>query len=230
VARPPQFPNVAPGGNFRPLPLGVASFPTGKTNNNHHVSPSQLEGPNDTKQKYFYTDTTDGSMNGLGTPEKRCPPPLSASSFRAAPSCVEIRPPSGALADGTSSGNNTAFDATVSADVVPDTSPSGQIHLDNLRRDRPSPVPSCSLLQRAAEIAPFGSSARKRLGRGATVGFRIPLATVKMATSGANSIDLNGSRRPPAVHFNLQHDATSPEPVVLRRLYKMYFQAGDSNQ
>jgi Alginate lyase len=115
-------PRVAPGGNFD-LSIWQLQEPVGSPGSPTTYSPSELEGASGHQDKYFYTDTTDGSMvfwdpeDGVTTANSNYP----RSELREMTA-------SGAAANWLPSGTNT-LSATLKATVIPDHAAVGQIHL-----------------------------------------------------------------------------------------------------
>jgi alginate lyase len=110
-------PGVAPGGNFD-LSIWELQEPDDTT-----ISPSKLVGASGYQDSYFFTNTTDGSMdfwdpeNGVTTTDSSYP----RSELRE----MQL---DGSPANWKSTGTNT-LSATVSATVIPDHVCVGQIHL-----------------------------------------------------------------------------------------------------
>lgn len=119
-------PGVAPGGNFD-LSSWELQLPTGSPGSPTTISPKQLEGPDGFQDKYFYTDTSDGSMtfwdpeNGVTTPNSH----YSRSELRE-------MDPSGKSAAWPIPGTHT-LSATLKVTKVPDHVCVGQIHLSTAK-------------------------------------------------------------------------------------------------
>ncbi len=112
----------APGGNFD-LSVWELQEPVGSPGSPTTISSSRLQGSNGYQDKYFFTDSSDGSMtfwdpeNGVTTANSNFP----RSELR------EMNA-SGSAADWATSGNHT-LSATVKVTQVPDHVVVGQIHL-----------------------------------------------------------------------------------------------------
>src|SRR5882757_6435286 len=121
VATANLIPTVAPGGNFD-LSVWELQEPIGSPGSPNTIKPAQLRGANGFHDKYFFTDTTDGSMtfwdpeNGVTTPNSN----FARSELREMTS-------SGAAADWSVSGTHT-LSATVRVTTVPNHVAVGQIH------------------------------------------------------------------------------------------------------
>ena len=115
-------PGSAPGGNFD-LSVWELQEPVGSPGSPNTIKPAQLKGASGFHDKFFFTDTSDGSMtfwdpeNGVTTPNSN----FSRSELREMTS-------SGAAADWAISGTHT-LSATVKITQVPDHVAVGQIHL-----------------------------------------------------------------------------------------------------
>ncbi|WP_394836687.1 polysaccharide lyase family 7 protein [Pendulispora rubella] len=114
---------VAPGGNFD-LSVWDLQEPVGSPGHPTTIKSSQLRGPNGFQDKYFYTDSSDGSMtfwdpeNGVTTPNSH----YSRSELR------EMNSNGSAANWNPLSGNHT-LSATVKVSKVPSNVCVGQIHL-----------------------------------------------------------------------------------------------------
>lgn len=207
-------PNVAPGGNFD-LSLWELQLPIGSANSPTTIPPAQLEGPNGFQDKYFYTDTTDGSMTfwdpekGVTTPGSKYP----RSELREMTS-------SGAPANWSIPGTHK-LSATLKVTKVPDHVAVGQIHLGN---SSGSSKPLLELfyhangdIDMAIEQTPAGGNEVQHLAG------NVPLGTkwsYVIGLTGGNTISLvlNGGKT-----------QTWPLPSAFNG-YKMYFKAGDYDQ
>ena len=115
-------PGIAPGGNFD-LSHWELQLPTGTTNHTTTISPKQLEGASGYQSKFFFTNTTDGSMsfwdpeNGVKTPNSN----FARSELREMNS-------NGSAAAWLPPGTHT-LSATVKSTLIPDHVAVGQIHL-----------------------------------------------------------------------------------------------------
>ncbi len=113
---------VAPGGNFN-LSVWELQLPIGSTGSPTTISPSQLEGSNGFQDKYFFTNTTDGSMSFFD-PEKG----VTTANSKFPRSELREMNSNGTPAGWTPPGTHT-LTATVKATAIPDHVAVGQIHL-----------------------------------------------------------------------------------------------------
>ncbi|HEX3791678.1 MAG TPA: polysaccharide lyase family 7 protein [Pseudonocardiaceae bacterium] len=213
VAAPALSPSIAPGGNFD-LSRWELQLPTGSAGSPTTISPAKLEGSSGFQDSYFYTNTSDGSMefwdpeNGVTTPN---------SSY----SRSELREMNtdGSAAAWSIPGTHT-LSATVKATQVPNHVCVGQIHLgDNSGSTKPLLelfYYSNGDIKMAIEQTPAGGNEIQY-----TVG-NVPLGTpwsYVIGLSGSNTISLtlNGTK----------HTWALPSAF---NGYTMYFKAGDYDQ
>jgi len=205
--------SVAPGGNFD-LSVWELQEPVGSPGSPTTIKPAQLKGPNGFQDKYFYTDTGDGSMtfwdpeNGVHTPNSN----YSRSELREMTS-------SGAAADWKPSGNHT-LSATVKITKVPDHVAVGQIHLGS-----GSPTSTKPLLELyyhsngdivlGVEKAPTGGQNT------------YSIANVPLNTKWSYVIGLSGHTISLTINGGAAKKYTVPSSFDP---YGMYFKAGDYNQ
>ena len=205
-------PGIAPGGNFD-LSRWELQLPTGTTNHTTTISPTQLEGANGYQSKFFFTNTTDGSMS-FWDPENGV---TLGSKF-----------PRTELREMTASGTEIEWSipgthmlsATLKVTVLPDHVAVGQIHLDN---SSGSSKPLLELfyykngnVDLAIEQTPAGGNEVHHV-----VG-NVPLGTqwsyvISLTNSNTIGISLNGTN----------HTFTMPSAF---NGIKMYFKAGDYDQ
>ncbi len=118
----PLDPTLPPGGNFD-LSIWQLQEPVGSPGAPTTFSPAQLKGPTGHQDKYFFTDSTDGSMtfwdpeNGVTTANSNYP----RSELREMTA-------SGAAANWLPPGTHT-LSATLKATLIPNHVAVGQIHL-----------------------------------------------------------------------------------------------------
>jgi len=203
---------VAPGGNFDlsrwelQLPIGSPGSPT-------TISPTQLAGSKGFQDKYFFTNTTDGSMsfwdpeNGVKTPNSN----FARSELR---EMNADGTPAAWLAPGTHT-----LSATLKSTLIPDHVAVGQIHLGE---NSGSTKPLLELfyfkngnVDMAIEQTPAGGNEVHHV-----VG-NVPLGTKFSYVIGLNattiSLNLNGTTH------------TWPLPSSFHG-FTMYFKAGDYDQ
>ena len=203
---------VAPGGNFDlsrwelQLPIGSSGSPT-------TISPTQLAGPKGFQDKYFFTNTTDGSMsfwdpeNGVTTPNSNFP----RSELR---EMNADGTPAAWLAPGTHT-----LSATLKATQIPDHVAVGQIHLG---QNSGSTKPLLELfyfkngnVDMAIEQTPAGGNEVHHVVGNVVLGKQFSYVIGLTATT--ISLKLNGTTH------------TWPLPSSFNG-FTMYFKAGDYDQ
>ncbi len=211
-AAPALNPGVAPGGNFD-LSVWELQEPTGSPGSPTTIAPSRLEGANGYQDSYFYTNSSDGSMefwdpeNGVTTPNSN----YSRSELREMTS-------SGSPAAWSLPGTHT-LSATVKVTKVPDHVCVGQVHL---AQNSGSTKPLAELYYYSSGQIKLGIENSPSGGQTSHTVTSVPLGqkfSYVIQITGGNTINLsiNGTRH------------SYPIPSSFNG-YQQYFKAGDYDQ